>query len=778
MFFRKNIAVFSLLFFLVFIFYSAVFLHPLNVLTPAPDIHGQYGVWKDIFLKLLSKDHAIPLWNPYEFSGNPFLANPLAGFFYFPNLIYFLIPTDNVFGFIFAFDSLLIGIFTYTFATLIMKGKTGPLLSAICFMLSGAIAARVNAGHVANVNVMVWFVGSILFTELYLQRMKNIYGVILSIVISLMIFAGHIQFAFYGMLTLSIYAFFRIFIDYKKGNSFMMLGIRGFKLLGFVIIGLGLCAVQLLPTIEFSQYSIRSGGLPYAFASTYSIPLFQLITFIFPNVFGSPAINAWWGRGSFWEFTAYVGFLPIIFAFYSFFKPNKYVVIFSVILLFSLLFSLGSYGVVFKFFFYFIPGFNMFRIPATFLYVSSFAISILAGFGLSNFLKSLQTKPKHMFFRTEALLGFMNLLIAALVIFTLSNKLFFTNFYIKYLSKFAKGYQELFYQSFRNDVLFVFIILLAFVTITFLFNGRKSYGILKGSIIILVVIDLMLFGTRFIKTVNPIQKLETSRIDQYIQKKIIDNRVFDLSSESLAPLQKNLIPNVSGYSPTYLSSYRNYIWKVGNHLNIAYEPFFSLFDLQNTTLLQMLGVKFIISPDKLPIASLNLIMQEKGKYLYELNNPKSNSYVIHNFIVVSDANKALAIVSDPEFDETKSLVLEQKPPVKFSGKGGFESTNSKIGTDEISANIKTTEDGFFVLREVWYPGWKAYVNGKEEKIYKANYLFRAIPIKSGVSKILIVYDPLTYRVGFLISSAFFFGVSIYLCRWLIKTRKRYNRNNR
>ena len=57
-----------------------------------------------------------------------------------------------------------------------------------------------------------------------------------------------------------------------------------------------------------------------------------------------------------------------------------------------------------------------------------------------------------------------------------------------------------------------------------------------------------------------------------------------------------------------------------------------------------------------------------------------------------------------------------------------------------------------MLSEIYYPnGWKAFINGKETKIFKTNNLLRSVVVPSGLNKIEFVYDSSTYRSGLMIS---------------------------
>lgn len=757
---RNHLGIISLLFFLVVVFYSDVFLHPGYVLTPASDIYGQYSVWNAILRHLLLTVHTFPFWNIYEFGGSPFLANPLLGIFYPPNIVYLLISSDAVFGFMFAFDTLLIGIFTYFFATQLMKGRTGPLIAAISFMLSGSVIGRVYAGHIANVNVMVWVVASFFILENYFQRKKSISLLLLGLTIALTVFAGHLQVAFYGLFILVVYSTIRIIVDYSVSKKIREGLLTMIKIFSAFIVGLLLSAIQILPTLEFGMHTIRSGGVSFEFASSYSIPFFQMASIIMPNIFGSPAVTAWWGRGNFWEFSMYIGVIPIILACISFLRPNKFVVILTVIAIFTLLFSLGSYGPIFWLFYRFIPGFNMFRIPATMLYLTSFMLSILAGFGTIAFFDAIKKKT---------ILDIKAIIFIPFFVFLVSS-LLFTNillhkgvvifFYSKYLSKFNAHASGLFYDALLRDIGVISVGSLLLPVIVLLKNRFKNKTHLKAMVVAFIFLDLIFFGKRFIKTAPPTQ--DKLQLETFVANNAKDAKVFDLGTGIAPSLQKLFIRNATGYNPNYLSSYRNYLWQIGDHLNLPYEPFVVLNDIKNTNLLRMLGVKYVITGHPITNDSLTQVFKSKEGLVYLLKDQMPDAYVIHNATLVSNNKTALLTISRKTFDEKNELVLERAPDLPLHNSGQYQSAKVTVSDNTVKASITSVNPGFFVMREIWYPGWIAYVNDIQVPIYRANAIFRAVPIAKGINKVRLVYIPTTFEVGFIISAVSFLGLLVCL----------------
>ena len=70
--------------------------------------------------------------------------------------------------------------------------------------------------------------------------------------------------------------------------------------------------------------------------------------------------------------------------------------------------------------------------------------------------------------------------------------------------------------------------------------------------------------------------------------------------------------------------------------------------------------------------------------------------------------------------------------------------------------------GWMVTGQAWYPGWRAWVNGREVETTRAyNYLF-TLRIPAGASEVRIEYRPLSFMLGWL---AFLWGAWVWICLW-------------
>ena len=73
--------------------------------------------------------------------------------------------------------------------------------------------------------------------------------------------------------------------------------------------------------------------------------------------------------------------------------------------------------------------------------------------------------------------------------------------------------------------------------------------------------------------------------------------------------------------------------------------------------------------------------------------------------------------------------------------------------DKLLAIISGGGVGWLFLSEAYYPGWKARIDGKEARIFSADYAFRAVFIPAGTHKLRLDYEPVSFRIGLYASFA-------------------------
>jgi len=115
-------------------------------------------------------------------------------------------------------------------------------------------------------------------------------------------------------------------------------------------------------------------------------------------------------------------------------------------------------------------------------------------------------------------------------------------------------------------------------------------------------------------------------------------------------------------------------------------------------------------------------------------------------------------VWEENVDFQKQVILEKQELTAFSNAPACQETtdNARISVvsdtpDRLVVQLSSSSPGWLVLSDVWYPGWRAWTDGKPVPILKADYLFRAVKVRAGQHEIVMVYNPFSFWSGLVIS---------------------------
>jgi hypothetical protein len=164
---------------------------------------------------------------------------------------------------------------------------------------------------------------------------------------------------------------------------------------------------------------------------------------------------------------------------------------------------------------------------------------------------------------------------------------------------------------------------------------------------------------------------------------------------------------------------------------------------------------------KLGTPSFNLVYDKEVR-IYEYSSVLPRAAVFYQAEMAATEEKAMTRLVDPEFNVLQRVVVTSSSLNRPIARQ-IEEMNSNPARDAMPAEIVRLESreididasldrrGILVLNDTNYPGWKAYVDGKEVSILSANYLFRGVLIESGHHHLAFRYAPISFRAGTVIS---------------------------
>ena len=441
---------------------------------------AQFYPWR-LFAAESIRQGRLPLWNPYQFCGTPFVANSQSAVFYPFNLLFALLPAMRAFAVSAVLHLTLCGWFTYLLLRRLKCHAFAALLGGTAFAFSAwqvawlqlptflatscwfpllllkihelllnppapfpdtlvprreggeskleafsspAIASVLSANETdSKTRYSPFPVSAANALENSIQREmpvsppslmrsflagKGAGG--LGLVVGLMLLAGHLQIAFYGLLAGTLWATALAVVRGKEN------GIR-FAFAGVVkcgiglVLGLMLALPQILPALELSRISHRAGSptsAGFQAYTEYALPVSHFAALTLPDFFGgdSDANNPYWGyyvkdlgdvqigiRHNAAETANYVGIVTLLLAIFALVRGRqktaegrRKILFFGGLALLALLMALGT--PINALFYFGVPGFGQSGSPGRVLVLWAFALSILAAFGLDALLKA------------------------------------------------------------------------------------------------------------------------------------------------------------------------------------------------------------------------------------------------------------------------------------------------------------------------------------------------------------------------------------------------------
>jgi uncharacterized membrane protein YfhO len=134
----------------------------------------------------------------------------------------------------------------------------------------------------------------------------------------------------------------------------------------------------------------------------------------------------------------------------------------------------------------------------------------------------------------------------------------------------------------------------------------------------------------------------------------------------------------------------------------------------------------------------------------------------------------LHTVTATGFDGRREALIEtiEPPALRSASTASAPATVSfaNYTSNQITLATSTAEPRFLVLSEMYFPGWRAYVDDVETPIYRANYLFRGVVVPPGQHTLVFAYRPTAVLVGAVISL-----VALVLAAGLLIVSRRYDK---
>src|SRR3989344_6293218 len=499
----------------------------------------------------------IPLWNPYNFAGTPFLANFQSSIFYPLNILYFFLPQIIAWDILLFIQPIMALFFLFVFLSLFRLKKPAIWIGTISFGFSGFMLVWSQENAVVAQSAL-WLPLILFGIEGYLTNKKNWYYFIAVIALLCSFLGGFFQAYFYIFLFTLIYGLFRIKTLKLSFLQYML------RIIGIYIFSVFLSAIQLLPSIEAFLESPRSTSNVWYLFEGYLLPITHLFNVFVPDIFGNPGAYNFFGRGFYRETILYAGLIPFVFAIYAGFKVkiNPVIKFFALATFISFFLTLDSPFT--RWFFQLpLPLLPTF-LPSRILIITAFSIATLSAFGLSIFIEQKEKKDSKLILRILSFF-YISLFLIALYGFLLlnySNTPFFqklNDYIIRHGSFLTRA----------NILVLLKNILIPFIMFFFLFaflRFKKIFNLSILGVIILTLTGQFYFLNKYIVIGDPEFLYPKNAVLSFLQSKNSLDRFLTLRQ----PMEENIsvyahIYSVEGTNPVFPRRYGELLFTVKNN---------------------------------------------------------------------------------------------------------------------------------------------------------------------------------------------------------------------
>lgn len=787
----EHLVIIAIFIVLVFFYFSPVFG---GKTLAQSDVVQAMGSQKELF-DYKEKDGRAPEWTNSMFGGMPTYqiwhehANNVTTYINRGIAAIFPAPTNIVLLY------LLGGYFLFS----VLRIK--PWLAAV-----GAVALAftsynfiyIEAGHL-NKAYAIAYLPPIIGAVLLCYRGSRLWGpILLALFLALEIRANHIQMTYYLFIALLVLVGFELYYTIRD-KQWKRFAKTSALQLGAVLAAVAVNASVLFPTYEYSQLTIRgkaniqktdgagsgSSGLDKQYAYDWSQGVGENITFLIPNAYGGksggvlgaesevaktmtglgvPQMQAtqfaeqlptYWGEKMFtsgpWYFGAGVIFLFIL-GLIIVKDRLKWWILAATVLTVFLAFG-RHFPLISDLFFDYFPMYNKFRAVESILVIPAVLIPILAIlavnelFTRANHIPNLDKKVLYTFFGV----GGFCLLVALIpslfldfrnsehqqLVSSLEQMFGDRNAAGQVASALVKDRASLATADAYRSLL---IVIITFGLVWFYIKKKLTMPMFVGILGVVILVDLWSVDKRYLNNDSFVEervsrtRIPEREVDQLIR---LDNdpsyRVLDLTTNPFSDARASYYhKSFGGYHAAKLMRFQELI---EHQFNGAI----------NEDVLDMFNVRYLITQNR----------ENNAEQIKRRSTAAGNAWFVDRVTLVNSNAQEMQAISS--FDPKKEAFVHEefKNQLNTSRIGNAESAKIELVSyhpDTLKYEYTSPTSAFAVFSEVYYDkGWKAYIDGEEVPIIRADYILRALQVPGGNHTITFIFAPESMRISNIIS---------------------------
>lgn len=720
-----------------------------------PDTVRQMYPWKTLAVNSL-KQGRLPLWNPYNFSGTPLLANFQNAALYPFGILYLLMSQIDAWTILIILQPLLAALFTYLYARKIGMKPHGSALSAISYGFSGFMAVWLEYNTVGH--VILWLPCILWSIEHLRAKPKVLWLGLLATSHAFSLLAGHPQVYAYTLLFSLVYAFFR-----SEKRMRWYIG-------GFTLLGIGAAGIGILPGLELIMHAARS---PHESANLFTkilISPLQMLSLPFPNFFGNPATHTYWPADTFVGKVTTIGLIPLFFSLSAFRRKDGITRWFIAVTAITLLLITNN------------PlAWILYRIPIPLVtsssptlmaFLFSFSLAMVCGLGLDYWMSDKHSVKK-LIRRTIEVAGVFAVLFLAAKFPLIPS----------WSGHAAVAVRALIYGA-----------MLSAVTLALFWVAIRLPKLRIPAITLLLIVhtvDLFVFFNRFNPFVPKQLVFPGHAVFSYL-KNITPDRYWGYGTAGIPAnfASQYAIFSPEGYDPLYPKWYGEFLYAYRNgtlmetfddttRSDAAIRSGFGdggLSDFNKQKILSALSVKFILdrtenagSEQTYPPSVVKPVDAFEDWRIYENIFSVPRIYFAEKIMTYENPAEFAQVFFSPKTDMSRTVLVSSEPAGVPKNTAGGSAAIVSYEPERVVISTDRDMPGILVLTDTYFPGWEAAIDGKPAGLIRVNWTMRGIAVPQGKHIVTMSYRPKSVTYGSFLSMISI-GITVLTLGFIAKKR--------
>ena len=474
-------------------------------------------------------------------------------------------------------------------------------------------------------------------------------------------------------------------------------------------------------------------------------------------------LTQYWGEQPGTSGPVYVGaFVLMLFVLGCFIVkgPMKWALVAATVL--SILLSWGKNFMGFTdFFIDYVPMYSKFRTVASILVIAEFTIPLLAMMAL----REIFLRPQLIREQFKPFVASFLLTGGVAFLFAIMPTVFFSSFISsaemgalqsslpsEYVAPIISNLTDMRVAMFTADAWrSFFVVLIGTLLLLFFAMGRLKAKATLGLVAVLCLIDLWSVDKRYLCDEMYVEKQSVAREKLFqpspadkviLEDKALDYRVLNLATNTFNENETSYFhKSIGGYNAAKLRRYQEMIEEhIAPEMQALYKEVataggdMTLVNDSVFPVINMLNTRWFILPGA-------------DGQTFPLQNPYAfgNAWFVSDIQEAANANEEIDALH--HIDPRHTAVVDSRFTAIVGQAQAVDSTCTAVmktyDANRLTYEVNSPKGGVVVFSEIYYPGWQAFIDGREVEVGRADYILRALQVPAGKHEVVMTFDPVS-----------------------------------